>query len=158
MSDGLDFRPGVGLGAIRFGMTLDEVVAVVGPPERRWYGERYDPEEEDQTVGPRLRVDAWRCEFWFKRDERLHWIVCMNPEMRFEGAPLIGRPLDAVVELLATSLGELPETPDDYECENAWDRRFFPEHWIDVQAHFGTVDAVDFGHLYTDDDQPIWPS
>lgn len=154
----LELHPGTGLGPVRFGMTLDEVVELVGAPDRSWQGERDDPDDDaDETGGARIRVDAWRCEFWFLRDGRLHWIACMHPELEFRGRRLVGAPLDEVIGHLATELGELPEAPDAWECEDAWDRRFFEEHWIDVQAHFGTVDAIDFGHYFDADDQRVWP-
>ena len=133
---------GRGLDNILFGMRETDVVAVLGSPDKGY--------EEDGER--RLCFNQLRCSFWFS-DDRLHWIRCANSKLTLFGKHLYNRPSEEAIVFLSSKLKESPELEDYGE----WESHIFPQHWLELQFDYDTLSKVCFGHLFGEDDEPVWP-
>ena len=135
---------GRGLDDLLFGESEAEVVTRLGTPDKVHLADDGDR---------RLRYDRLRCGFWF-RDDRLHWVRCANPDLMLFGEKLRGRPTAEVLSFLSRHLDEAPET-EDY---GDWESHSFPTSWLELQFEYDALSEVCAGHLFDDDDRPVWPS
>ncbi len=143
----LEARVGRGIGTVLFGWSEAEVQALLGPADKARTVEVVDNKEERRLVYHRLR-----CSFWFQED-RLHWICCANPDLVLFGSKLVGREKEEVLHLCGQHVSDTLDSEDYLE----WESHTLEESWLELQFYYGTLREVCFGHLYGDDDEPVWP-
>ncbi|NET10887.1 MAG: hypothetical protein F6K16_40620 [Symploca sp. SIO2B6] len=49
-------------------------------------------------------------------------------------------------------------SPSKYENYGSFDTAFYQEEWIELYFEFGRLRSINFGVLYDEDDNPLWPS
>src|SRR5262245_17952851 len=98
----MEIVPGKGVGDLRFGLTEQELIRALGPPDKSY---RTDSEVL------RLQYFALRLVLAIEPENghRFGWVEVWNPEATLLGKRIIGEPSEAVVALLTETLGENPE-------------------------------------------------
>lgn len=147
---------GVGIGEIKFGMTRDQVLAILGKPTEKEI-------EQDAETGSSF--ETWDYEeigLAFTFDEILDWkletISVFSPEIQLNGTGLIGKNIEFIQDFIDDNdLGEMEH--EDFSTPE------FPEHeLIDVEESnlcFTFVSDVcldiQFGVHWDEDDNVVWP-
>ena len=145
-------HPGVGVGALRLGMSEDEVRGLLGEPEEsesRDYGDGVETRDwEYDSVGLSLSFDA-------EDDFRLGAIIVSDVHATLVGVPVVGL---SEAQLLETSFGALgPPVLDDEFGDDAktydWDEPNLSS-WLD----HGVVTSVTVMPRYDESGEvPQWP-
>ncbi len=144
----METQVGRGLGSILFGSSESDLVAVLADPDKIYTADEDDEDGEDR----RLVYNKLRCSFWF-RDDRLHWIRCAHPDLVVGGRKLYGQcSLEVISYLESLYPGNV-----DSEDYNEWESHTFEDSWLELQFEYDALKEVCFGHLYGEDDEPIWP-
>jgi hypothetical protein len=142
----MEIHPGKGIGHIQFGLRESELIELLGSPDKRSY-----------TDGENLRLQYFelRLEFSIEpnNDDRLGWIEVHHPEATLFGQRVIGEPIEYVRNLIETVIGEEPEYEDYYCVESVT----YWENWIELRVNFGRVTNINFGVLYNQADEVLWP-
>jgi hypothetical protein len=143
----VEIRPGKGGGELLFGLTEQELVRVLGPPDKRYC--------TDSEV-LRLQYFALRLELAIEPNngDRFGWVEVHNPEATLFGRRLIGASIASVLSFVSESLGEEPER-DDYGSRETF---FYPRNWVELSVEFGRVRSINCGVMYDEADQPRWPT
>src|SRR6516162_5719286 len=101
----MEIRPGKGVSQVHFGLTEQELIGELGPPDKRY-----------QTDSGALCLQYFdlRLEFSIEPAHgfRLGWVEVHNPEAMLCGHRLVGQPAAAVIPLVTRALGEEPEHED----------------------------------------------
>ncbi len=135
------------------GRGLDSIVFGWSPARLQDELGSADKEYESDDGDHRACYYKMRCTFWFRGD-RLHWISCRNPGLLLFGWRLHDQSSQVVLPFLQERLGEASEV-DDY---GDWESHAFPNSCLELQFECDGLSAVCFGHLFSEDDEPIWPS
>jgi hypothetical protein len=89
-----------------------------------------------------------------ENDGLLGWIEVHNPEAIIFGHKLLLQPKHRILELLATELGQ----PSECEDYGSFDTAFYKEQWLELHFHFGRLTNLNFGVLYGEDNETLWPT
>ena len=140
----MNIKLGRGLEDVRFGISQDALVELLGPPDK------YDT---DGFEAPLLIYNAYRSIFWFSLEDELHWIQCSNSISMIWNQKLIGQSFVAKKALIASHAGE-PTDIDDFGSMESYS---YDSCQLEIQVEFGTIQTICFGNLWEDGDTPIYP-
>ena len=140
----MDIILGQGFDDIRFGMKEPEIIAILGFPDKKY--------ESDYDL--HLEYFSLKCDLWLlKEDGRLHWIRTSNPQVRIFDRLAIDKNKQEIIPFLSSKLD------DKLEIENysSFETYSFETNWLTLSFEFDRVTHVEFGHFWSDDDEPeIW--
>lgn len=139
----MEIKVGIGLGEIRFGMSIDTVQNKLGKPDRTRQG-------QDSLL---LQYNDLRSMLWFNPDLCLHWIQCSHVESMLFNRMVIGEAVQPILSIIETELNASYEM-EDYDSMESY---CFHDAELELQAEYATIAAICFGHLW-EDDQPVYPS
>jgi len=145
---------GAGLGPLRFGMSQDEVRALVGEPEEI---DESEDEDEFEHQAWNYYEDDHLLSLYFDREDdfRLSCIETDNPTLRLFGEAIHGRPLDQVRALLQRHGAAEPELET---MEGGEVRLSYEKSMIDLYFEEGQLQFVNFGVFINDELEVQWPA
>lgn len=135
-----------GLDGFLFGMTEQELIAVIGPPDKiivTDFGNRDLCYYNFQVV---FKIEP-------TNDNRLGWLSVYDPATTLGHLHPWRMPKEELLATLSAACGKPFEIDDYGEMESY----YFRDHMVELQYRLGRLDAFNFGVPYGDDDQPIWP-
>jgi hypothetical protein len=153
----IDILSGVGLGDLKFGMTRDDLIELVGAPDEK---ENYSlsGDDDDQTESWHFDEQELAVSF-IKVDEwRLVSLTTSSEDSLFRGIEIIGQSLkDLKAELTAIDVTDL----DLEDCSSAeapnlkllYSMKEGMNFWLEE----GVVTDVEWGVRYNDDETIDWP-
>jgi hypothetical protein len=129
-------EPGEGFDEIKFGMTEEEVIALLGEPNVRRIK---DEEDEDRDIVYQYNELKVKLEF-DAEDELLFHVRTTNPKAKLDGITIIDQPLD-------TFFADLKTKRTDWEEEkfSSFNSYFYDEKCLSIAEEFGRIIDV---HLY----------
>ena len=144
---------GTGIGPLRFGMSQDEVRALVGEPEEIEASDDDDEFEHQEWV---YHEDDYLVSLYFDREDdfRLSCVETDNPHMRLFGEPIVGRNLADIQALMQRNGHPEPEveTMDGGEVRLSYEQSMIDLYFEDDELQF-----VNFGVFINDDLEVQWP-
>jgi len=135
-----------GLDRFLFGMTEQDLAAVLGPPDKIIVTDFDNRDLCYYNLQVVFKIEP-------TNDNRLGWLSVYDPVTTMGDLYPWKMPKDELLATLNAALGEPFEMNDYGEMESY----YFPEHKVELQYRLGRLDAFNFGVPYGDDDQPIWP-
>jgi len=153
----VEIIPGVGLGKLRFGMSREEVKAILGTPDHQeitFYG-------DDETD----RSDAWeyhplRLDLSFEEAEdwRLTILSVSSDDYLLKGISLIGLSQEELMEALEV-LDIKDLEIEDLSSEDHPDQLLISSESLGVNfwLHKGILEEIQWGPLFADEHTIIWP-
>ncbi|WP_188365474.1 hypothetical protein [Marinicella pacifica] len=143
----MEIIPGVGADIIQFGFTENEVVTLLGEPNKAF--------STDEGC-KRLQFNELRLELSFEpeNENRLGWIEFHNPTVALGGRQLIGKSQQEVLLFVSELLGEEPELEDFGSFLSV----SYSENWVELQFQFDRLDCINIGVIYDEAGNPKWPS
>lgn len=139
----MQIDPGIGIDDIKFGLSQTMLKDKLGEPSK------IDKDSEGALL---YQYNSLKCTFWFNEDARLHWIQCSNKEAALYGARVVGMKIAEALDLVDSKLG-YPATVDDYGSMESYS---FDRDELEVQAEYGEVSCICFGHLWDNENFPIY--
>ena len=153
----VEIIPGVGLGKLKFGMTREEVNALLGQPNHQEvtaYGEDVDDKSDAWEYHP-LRLDL---SFEEAEDWKLTIISVSSEDYLLKGSSLIGLSQEELLEELEVL------TINDLEIEDLSDEDHpeqilisSEEQGINFWLHQGILEEIQWGPLFEDEQTIKWP-
>ena len=140
----MEIIPGKGLDNTLFGFDRVTLESIHGPPDKL---------DSDESHLPLLQYNELRSTFWLDEAGRLHWIQCQHPDVHIFGNPVIGQLGDRVISFISSKLEEKPE----FEDYGSMESYHYNSAELELQVEYGTIVRVCFGHLWNDNDTPIYP-
>jgi hypothetical protein len=143
----MQIQIGKGIDSIQFGMDEDELINLLGTPDKIVVAD--DQESKDlyyYNLKLGLKIEPLN-------DKRLGWIEIRNKEARWGNINPWRLDCEVLLELIGKSLGENFEL-DDYGHMESYS---FNKNWVELQYQFGELSSFNFGVLYGEDDEPLWP-
>lgn len=141
----MEIQIGKGVCGIRFGQTEQEIVEVLGQPDKE-----YELEGSKRLQFFELQVEV---ALEHERDDRLDLIEVKNPAATLFGHALIGEELEKVLSLVSAVVSEAPEH-DDY---GGLETYFYEKNWLELQFELNRLRTINIGVLWVDNDTPLWP-
>ena len=138
---------GIGVDSIHFGMSEYEATQILGDPDKDY---------ETDSDCRRLQFNEQRLELSFEPDNKnlLGWIEVHNPNATLFGKKLIGLEEATVLSFLNNHLNENTET-NDY---GSFISVSYDNQWLELQFQFGCLENIQFGVIYNETDDPLWPA
>lgn len=144
----MELKPQIGIDNIKFGLTQNEVIEILGSPDRT----KVDQEDEEQLLFEFFKLKL-RLTFYLSEGGKLGYIRTSNPNLIFDGKRIIGTKIEfAKKEIFG-------ETIKDWEIE---EYDFFITHsndqfWLTLDEEYGTVTNVELGVTFDNEDEYNWP-
>lgn len=149
--DATSVRPGLGLGELLFGTSINDAIAYLGEPTRH---EQLDPLLDgiglywDETLS---------CTYYTDDDLRLGTISIERYDAVLADRCLMGMGRDDVLAHLTPLFGE-PTWKDMSSVE-------FPDHWqawfdsryLSLWFDCGLLETIQWGYFFDESNKPIWP-
>ena len=143
----VDVIPGIGMDDVLFGWTREQVEARVGPPEE---AAEHAYEDGDHTVAWYYWSRGFSFHFDAEDDWRLSRVEVDAASARLNGLRVIGLSRQGLLEFLGAEQAAWTEEPDSGLVDvQEWGVSF----WLKE----GVVVSVQWGVLFSDDDEAIWP-
>jgi hypothetical protein len=153
-----NIKLGSGLGALKFGMTREEVKAALGEPNEI---ENYNPLEEDEGQSEAWHYDEMELSANFDEEDnfKLTSLAVSSPDYLFEGVNLIGLSQEEVMQQIEMmDLGEV-EMEDVAEEEVAQQMVCsIAEVSLNLWFEEGHLSEIQWGPYWDEDEECyIWP-
>ncbi len=113
-----DILPGIGLGAIKFGMTRDEVKVMAGKPDEIENVPGFDEEVNDELESWHYDELEFSLVFDADYDWRLVSIAVSDPYFKFHGKSIVGMAKADTLDFLKTIGVEISNVEDLSDVEN----------------------------------------
>ncbi len=153
----IEVKTGEGLGDIKFGITKDALVELLGQPDEK-DGFSYDEGDDNDTEA--WHYDEFELSFSFDKDDdwRLGTIASSSEATLFEGEKIIGLDVDSLLNLLKHK-GIDAESEDLSTTE-------IPNHHVVVveqeSINFwfedGKLSEIQWSPMWADEETIIWPN
>lgn len=145
----MKLKPGIGIGDVKFGMTQEEVVKILGEPDRI-----RDDSEDENKLYLEYNEHKLRLTIYVDEEARLGYMMCSNPALTFNEEKIIDRKIEDAYnhvfsELVQNWLQEEYDTFYSYGDE---------EYWITLNVEYGRILALELGVPFNEDEEYQWPS
>lgn len=153
----VEILPGIGLGKLKFGMSRDEVEAILGKPNHQEVT-HYGEDEEDKS-------DAWeyhplRLDLSFEEAEdwKLMIISVSSEDYQLKGSSLIGLDMDELLEELDI-LGIKDLEIEDMSSEEHPSQKLISSEDLALNfwLHQDVLEEIQWGPQFLDDETIKWP-
>lgn len=154
-----EVKVGVGLGALKFGMSREQVVAALGQPDEK---DTFSDEGEEEGEG----LESWEyydLELSLSFSEDDDWRLCiistMSDEVTLNGKTIIGIDTSSISSILKAA-GITDFEIEDFDDEETPNLKLLSSNdsemnfWIDSDI----VTEVQWGPLFIDDETIKWPN
>lgn len=153
----IEIIPGEGLGKLKFGMSREEVKAILGEPDHQevtHYGDDIS-DQSDAWEYHTLRLDL---SFEEAEDWRLVIISVSSEDYQLKGSSLIGLDMDELMEEL-DMLGVKDLEIEDLSSEDHPDQKLISseELALNFWIHQDILEEIQWGPQFIDDDTIKWP-
>ena len=153
----MEIKPGIGIGEIKFGITEEELIKLLGKPHRVKCGE-YVKNSGDLNLELIYRKGL---SFTFDSEDNFRLCtICVNDNgYKIYGRDIIGLPMNAVKSFMSKQVGEVPKYED-------WSSIESPDHILLDYDSLGIflwfnddlLDEIQFSYLFYEDDNTVkWP-
>lgn len=153
-----NIKLGSGLGALKFGMTREEVKAALGEPNEI---ENYNPLEEDEGQSEAWHYDEMELSANFDEEDnfKLTSLAVSSPDYLFEGVNLIGLSQEEVMQQIEMmDLGEVEM--EDVAEEEVTQQMVCSIAEVSLNLWFeeGQLSEIQWGPYWDEDEECyIWP-
>lgn len=154
----MNINPGVGLGEIKFGIKVEELVQILGKPDRVDEKEYINGAEDWYRV---LWYLSRNLNFTFDKDDgyRLACITIMGPGYSLLGKELFGLPKSTVKRFLVKATSEISKV-EDWTWSEDEARECLDHDGLGILFWFdsGNLSEMQCGYLFESDNETIiWP-
>jgi len=153
----LDIKPGIGLGDIKFGMSREQVKAIMGEPDET---EQFSYSDTDEDITESWHYDEYELSIGFDEDAdwRLMTFAVSSDDYKLQGKKLVGKKqsdlMNALKELKIENLEtEDASTPENPNCLYLISEEKSISFWIEN----GKVSEIQWGPEFLDEDTIRWP-
>ncbi|WP_034257688.1 hypothetical protein [Altibacter lentus] len=144
----MKLKPKIGIDNLKFGMSRNEVVEILGEPSRVII----DPSNENDII-LEWRDKLLRLTFYQNENDRFGYIRTKNPDLTYNGKKIINSKVDYVKKEV---FGDLVK---EWEVD---DFKFLITHfdidlWINLDEEYGIVTDFELGVPFLNDIDYDWP-
>jgi len=143
----MEIQIGFGLNNIVFGMNEDEVIRMLGQPNKISYTER------EGFVVYYYNAQMIKLNFDEEKDYKLYTIEVFNSTIRIFEEDVISLNKDAIIRILHDN-GLKEFEIEDFEF---FETIFCERIWTTFRFEFDKLKSIEFSPLYDDFDNIIWP-
>ncbi len=152
-----EIKIGEGLGDIKFGMSKEDLIKIVGDPTE---SDIYNASgEEDGYLTESWHYDDHEFSVSFDQEDnwRLTTISTSSPECKFKDVLPVGKSIDHIMALLADQNMDEPEL-EDLSDENINQKLLsFLSSSLNLWFEDDNLTEIQWGVLWSDEDTPKWP-
>lgn len=134
-----------GIDKLLFGMKQNDVIAVLGKPDKNY-------KDEDDNVILVYNAQKIRLTFYQEEDLKLGYLVASSADLEVFGFKIIGRKIADVKKDLATK--EI--TKYTQETFDTFENYFNEENWFILQTEFNEVVKFEVGAIINAKDEFDW--
>lgn len=135
----MEIKPGIGIDNLKFGMTQDQVVSLIGSPSRIMV------DEDSESNNPVYQYNdlKLRLTFYSLDDLKLSYINAAHPNIKIYGNPIVGIPTRDVIN----SFGEEKE---NWDKEDHFSFIVYSNEslWSVLNEEYGVVTNIEIGQIY----------
>ncbi|WP_207513167.1 hypothetical protein [Longitalea luteola] len=143
----MEIKPKKGIGEFTFGMKADQVVAKLGKPDKT-----YQDEDDENQLLYQYNKHKLRLTFYQDHDGKLGYIRSANPNLTFQGKPVMNTPIDKVKsEVFGKFIEEWEE--EDYDFFVTYVNE---DNWIVLNVEYDEVTEIELGVPVKNDDEYDW--
>ncbi|AFY38635.1 hypothetical protein Lepto7376_2351 [[Leptolyngbya] sp. PCC 7376] len=138
---------GTSINHLIFGCTKTQAREIIGGKENKAFF--------TDSGCHRLQFYEAKLELSFEpeNNNRLGWIEIYHPDAIFFDKHLIGQPKYKMLETITKELGEPSEVWEYLGREYI----LYDDQWLELQLQFGRLQCINFGVLYDENEEPLWP-
>lgn len=144
----MKIKPGIGIGELKFGMTQEEIIKILGEPDRI-----RDDSEDENKLYLEYNEHRLRLTIYLDEEERLGYMVCTSPSLTYNDKTIIDVKIEDAYnhvfsELVQNWLQEEYDTFYSYGDE---------EYWITLNVEYGHITSFELGVPLNKDREYEWP-
>ena len=143
----MEIRPKYGIGNFTFGMKVQEVIEMLGKPDKI-----YNDEDDENQLLYQYNKNKLRLTFYQEHDGRLGYIRCANPALTYQGKSIINIPIEKVKEEVFGKLIHEWEF-EDYDLFATYLNK---EYWLVLNVDYNEVTDIELGVPFNDDEEYDW--
>jgi len=137
---------GNGIHNFLFGQTEQQVISSQGNPNKKFSDEQGDIYLLYNSLETTLKFEK-------ENDFKLSWIETSNMSASFPEFSPWGVSQVEIITKLTQIFGELPEIEDYGDFQSMT----FNNSWIELQFRYEKLKQINFGVLYNEESEPLWP-
>jgi hypothetical protein len=145
----MTIKPGIGINDIKFGMSENQILSLIGKPSKIII----DEDDEDKNQVYQYNELKLRLTFYNEFNGKLGYIRVANPKIEINGNPIIGIQIEDVFKSYELSKENWNE--ENYFTFNSY---FNENKWTTLNVEYDVVTDMEFGYLFDNrGDNHIWP-
>ena len=144
----MDIKPGIGFDDIKFGMSRNKILDILGNPDRIVTDENDEFEQRLEWYELKIRLT-----FQLDENDRFTYLTSKNEQTEYGGQKIIGLDINEAKDKL------FAELISDWEFE---DYQFFEIHfneklWLTLRSEFEKVMEFEMGVPFKNENEYEWP-
>ena len=145
----MKITPKIGINNLKFGMSRNEVIEILGKPDRVVTDE-YD-ENEEQLEWNELKL---RLTFQLDENDRLTYFTSKNKDLEYNEQKVIGFDIQHVKDRTFSEL------INEWEIEEfeLFQTHFDENNWLTLHSEFGEVCEFQMGVPFKNENEYDWPN
>lgn len=142
----MELKPGYGIDEILFGMKENDIISLLGQPDKI-----YTSEDDEDECFYQYNAQKLRLKFYLEEEGRLGYIYSSSPDLKYKGNSILHTPSSGFHELFQSKAADWSK--DEYESLEIW---FNESLWLTLNFEYDEVSEVEIGVLFKGDDEYDW--
>lgn len=142
----MELKPGYGIDEILFGMKENDIISLLGQPDKIYTSEDDEDERFYQYNAKKIRL-----KFYLEEEGRLGYIYSSSPDLKYQGNTILHTPSSGFIQLFQSKAADWAK--DEYESLETW---FNETLWLTLNFEYDEVSEVEIGVLFKGDDEYDW--
>lgn len=145
----MTIKPGIGINNIKFGMSENQVLNLIGKPSKIII----DEDDDDKNPVYQYNELKLRLTFYNEYGGKLGYIRTSNPKIEINKKPIIGVQIEDVFKSY-----DLEKKDWNEELYFTFNCYFNEKIWTTLNEEYGMVTDIEYGYLFDiKGENPIWP-
>jgi hypothetical protein len=144
----MELKPKIGIDNLKFGMTQNEILKILGKPDR----EKTD-EDDDNSILWEYQAHQMLLTFYKNEENRFGYFRTINQKVTYNGQKIIFSKFQlAQKEIFGKIISKWEKSEYDFLTT------YFNEtYWLSLNVDYGMITEIQMGVPFKDEDEYAWP-
>jgi len=143
----MELKLKIGIENLKFGMTQDEVIEILGKPDRN-----FEDDDDDNQIISEWYEKKLRLTFYKSDNNKMGYLRTINENLFFKQEKIIGKKIDLVKDYFKNDITSWENT--DYL---SFINYFNEKYWLSLHVEFGVIVRLEMGVPFNENNEYDWP-
>ena len=143
----MEIKLKIGIGDLKFGMTENEIIKILGKPNKRFMDE-----DDDNQLISEWDEEKLRLTFYKNFQNRLGYLRTKNENLTFNQNRIIGQKTEVVKKYFKNEIDNWEITEYNFFIDY-----FNEKYWLSLHSEYASIVNFEMGVPYNENEEYDWP-